>query len=513
LTTVDDLILANNLADRLAVIHAHAETNPYEKTARLARLNEACVQRDPNSTDEDLSAAKETRKAAEVAAMLNDGELQRAIAAHEQQQNTADLAAPQGPVRTYINVPYREKDEARSLGARWDRQKQSWYVPPGVNNDLFSKWTQQASQSAAQRRLYLAVPYGERGAAKAAGAKWDKAAKSWYAGPGADMDKLQRWLPENVQDQQGPAMTPREEFAEALTSLGCVLTGDHPMMDGQKHRIGVEGDRKGEQAGFYVGHLDGHPAGYIKNNRTGIDMKWKSKGYSLDSQEKAKLQAEAAVKLAARQAERDRQQEATAQRVTLQMDNLVPVSVPTPYMLAKGIQPHAGAMTDAEGQKTYIPATDADGKQWTMQYIQEDGTKRFAKDSRKEGCFHAVGGIEAIAAAPALVISEGYATAATLAEALGHGTIAAFDSGNLPAVARALHGKFPDKPVVIAGDDDRHLEVTQGINPGRVKALEAAKAAGGKAIFPVFAPGEAAYPASLDPITPKRYRDHQRVSK
>ncbi|WP_419617936.1 DUF5710 domain-containing protein, partial [Thiolapillus sp.] len=182
-------------------------------------------------------------------------------------------------MRTYINVPYREKDEARSLGARWDRQKQSWYVPPGVNSDLFSKWTQQASQSAAQRRLYLAVPYGERGAAKAAGAKWDKAAKSWYAGPGADMDKLQRWLPENVQDQQGPAMTPREEFAEALTSLGCVLTGDHPMMDGQKHRIGVEGDRKGEQAGFYVGHLDGHPAGYIKNNRTGIDMKWKSKGY------------------------------------------------------------------------------------------------------------------------------------------------------------------------------------------------------------------------------------------
>ncbi|WP_419636863.1 toprim domain-containing protein, partial [Thiolapillus sp.] len=266
-------------------------------------------------------------------------------------------------------------------------------------------------------------------------------------------------------------------------------------------------------AGFYVGHLDGHPAGYIKNNRTGIDMKWKSKGYSLDSQEKARLQAEAAVKLAARQAERDRQQEATAQRVTLQMDNLVPVSVPTPYMLAKGIQPHAGAMTDAEGQKTYIPATDADGRQWTMQYIQEDGTKRFAKNSRKEGCFHAVGGIGAIAVAPVLVISEGYATAATLAEALGHGTIAAFDSGNLSSVAQALHGKFPDKPVVIAGDDDRHLEATQGINPGKVKALEAAKAAGGKAIFPVFAPGEAAYPASLDPITPKRYRDHQCVSK
>ena len=146
--------------------------------------------------------------------------------------------------------------------------------------------------------------------------------------------------------------------------------------------------------------------------------------------------------------------------------------------------------TDREGQKTYIPAFDADGKQWTMQYIQEDGTKRFAKDSKKEGCFHPVGGMDALAAAPALVIAEGYATAASLAEGLGHATVAAFDSGNLPHVARALREKFPDKPIVIAGDDDKAQEIERGHNPGRAKAEEAAKAVGGKAIFPIFAPGE-----------------------
>jgi putative DNA primase/helicase len=31
-----------------------------------------------------------------------------------------------------------------------------------------------------------------------------------------------------------------------------------------------------------------------------------------------------------------------------------------------------------------------------MQYIQPDGTKRFAKDSRREGCFNPVGGMEAL---------------------------------------------------------------------------------------------------------------------
>lgn len=263
-------------------------------------------------------------------------------------------------------------------------------------------------------------------------------------------------------------------------------------LDGKKHRVPVEGGKAGALDGFYVGHLDGHPAGRIINNKTGTDVTWKSKGYALSGEEKAKLQAEAATKLAERSAEIEKQQEATAQRVGRQMDGLTAIEQPTPYLEAKGIKPQAGALTDKDGQKTYIPAFDVDGKQWTMQYIQEDGTKRFAKDSKKEGCFHPVGGMDALAAAPALVISEGYATAASNAEALGFATVAAFDSGNLPHVARALHEKFPDKPIIIAGDDDKQQEIERGHNPGRAKAEEAAQAVGGKAIFPIFAPGEQA---------------------
>ncbi len=90
------------------------------------------------------------------------------------------------------------------------------------------------------------------------------------------------------------------------------------------------------------------------------------------------------------------------------------------------------------------------------------------------------------------MIAEGYATAATLSKALGFSTVAAFDSGNLPHVARALHEKFPDKPVVIAGDDDRQVEAMQGVNPGKVKAEEAARAVGGLLLLPTFAPGEQA---------------------
>jgi putative DNA primase/helicase len=88
--------------------------------------------------------------------------------------------------------------------------------------------------------------------------------------------------------------------------------------------------------------------------------------------------------------------------------------------------------------------------------------------------------LQKIAMSPVVVIAEGYATASTLAE---HGkvpTLAAYDSGNLLSVATALHQRYPDKTIVIAGDDDHRAEN----NSGREKALAAAEAAAGVAIFP-----------------------------
>jgi antirestriction protein ArdC/phage/plasmid primase-like uncharacterized protein len=514
---------ADVLAERMAWVDAHSTLNEHEKAAKLARLHEQRLRRDPHSTEEDLAAAKEARKRADLAATLHDEDLQRRI---EHAQRDLAQQAASGSQRTLIAVPYKEKDEAKALGARWDRQRQSWYVPAGVDIALFAKWPQQQLTGGGQvaaageagggppaERVYLAVPYSERTAARAAGARWDKVAKSWCAGPDADMAALGKWKTEHVPVQQAPAMTPREEFAEFLQSVGCVISGDHPIMDGKKHRITVEGEKhsRNSGSGFYVGHMDGHPAGYAKNNKTGVEGNWKAKGYALDPQQKAVLAAEAAAKLQQREADLARVHEQAAARVAAQVAKLVPVVTPTPYMAAKGIGPQPGALTDEEGRKTYLPAIDSAGRQWTMQYIQENGTKRFAKDSRKEGCFHVVGeGLDELARAPAVVIGEGYATAASLRQALGFATVSAFDSGNLVAVAFALHEKYPDKPIVIAGDDDRHLELTQGVNPGRIKAEEAAQLVGGKVLLPIFAPGENAYPDGLAPVTPKLYRQHQR---
>lgn len=90
----------------------------------------------------------------------------------------------------------------------------------------------------------------------------------------------------------------------------------------------------------------------------------------------------------------------------------------------------------------------------------------------------------------AQLIAKNMNISPSLSQSLGFATIAAFDSGNLPNVATALHQKFPDKPIILAGDNDQHLEAVKGVNPGKVKAQEAARLTGGKVLLPIFAPGE-----------------------
>lgn len=45
-----------------------------------------------------------------------------------------------GASRIDLQVPFAEKDIARRLGARWDRDLRVWYVPVGVDDEPLRKW-------------------------------------------------------------------------------------------------------------------------------------------------------------------------------------------------------------------------------------------------------------------------------------------------------------------------------------------------------------------------------------
>lgn len=55
-------------------------------------------------------------------------------------QKSARSPSGMPPGSTLISVPFAEKDGAKKLGARWNAERRSWYVPPGIELSLFSRW-------------------------------------------------------------------------------------------------------------------------------------------------------------------------------------------------------------------------------------------------------------------------------------------------------------------------------------------------------------------------------------
>ncbi|HAU1758799.1 TPA: DUF1738 domain-containing protein [Legionella pneumophila] len=447
----------------------------------------------------DAYAKEELR--AEIASMLLGAELG---IGHDPSQHTAYIKSW---IRVLEDDPleiFRASADAEKIVNHLCALEQTQDINLGefieIKDDKLKEEVVMASENITSEKVWLSIPFKQKEIAKSTigklpdgtpGITWDKVQKCWYANPGVPVEKIKAWLPEHQVLTQEKSLIPEDEFKAALINLGAIVSGEHPIMDGKPHRISTEGDKNGEKAGFYVAHLDGIPAGYIKNNRTGAELNWKCKGYILTDEQKSTLKAEALEHQKTRQRELEAKQKSTALKLQQKLSMMTEVVEPTPYMQAKGIQIHYGVYTDSEKRLTCIPATDCEGTLWTIQYISEDGTKRFAKDSKKEGCFHVLGGLEKLAETPVILITEGYATAATIKDATKlPAIVSAFDSGNLKPVAKALRDKFPNTPIIVASDDDKHLELTKGINPGKEKGSEAANSVNGFMILPTFAPGE-----------------------
>jgi antirestriction protein ArdC/phage/plasmid primase-like uncharacterized protein len=380
--------------------------------------------------------------------------------------------------------------DAAVAGAAQDafQAKPDAAVPPATQEKM------KTSPKEEPARSYLLVPYAEREQARAAGARWDAKAKSWYAGPKADHEALAKWEPVSQKPSEATP-SPRQEFAARLMDAGARITGEHPIMDGKTHRIQVADDKSWDRSGFYVGYVDGiKPAGYFKNNRTGEEFRWKAKGYTLTADQKEAFVQAATLKLQQRERELAERQEQRAAQLTERRETLKPVNAETrtPYLVAKNIPAFAGVYTDDKAQTLFVPLVDAQGKQWSEQYIHADGVKRLAANARKDGCFHVVDGYERLRSAKVFVLAEGYSTAATIHDSLNAripvAVVSAVDAGNLTAVAKSLKQAFPDTPIVIAGEDDRLLQERKNMNPGRTGALKAAEAVQGVAVFPTFAP-------------------------
>ncbi len=373
-------------------------------------------------------------------------------------------------------------------------------------------------------RTYLAVPYADRDAAKALGARWDTTEKAWFAPEGTALNAgLDRWLPTPGAGDRSSDYVPdhvaKAEFGKMLRAAGAILDGD-PVMDGERHRVRMKGDKQYEKSGKYKGYLDKTPAGSLQDYRTGDVHLWSYQGEreAISAEERAVRDAlHAADREARERAELAKYENAAkiAARIYELSDRATPANA---YCREKGIRnpggeglrmvpaafsddltamgvvvaPNTAAAKAIRKQKPdatifikgdlLVPAYDMAGKIWTVQSINSS-FKSFMRGSRKQG-LHTMAGTKgpfhesvlATSVVLPIVISEGRSTGDALARALGHPVVVAFDAGNIRAVAKALHEAYPYRDIVIAGDND-HFRAHEMLDNGRLRGNRGVEAA------------------------------------
>lgn len=234
-------------------------------------------------------------------------------------------------------------------------------------------------------------------------------------------------------------------------SAGLII--DSLELDGQWHRVPVEGKKASNRSGAYCLSefvlRDGKVAvvGMISNWSQGIEERLTLDGIEGASPEdiaEAKKRARAAAEASKR--EKAQLQQETAKRSEEIWGNL-PDQGKSDYLKNKHVK--AWGLRFSRGS-VVVPARDVAGALWTLQFINAEGGKKFLTGGAKRGHFHLIGEIEKN---KPLGIVEGYATAATIHESTGIPVAVAFDAGNLLPVAMALRTKHSCNLIIFADHD------------------------------------------------------------
>lgn len=335
---------------------------------------------------------------------------------------------------------------------------------------------EEARKMTAREKTWLNVPYVEKDQAREAGARWDRKAKRWYAPAGTDLQPLQPWLsvPEKSRTQSPAVLDPCREFGSLLRAAGLVIEGD-PVMDGQIHRVPVADGKRGARDGAYQGFSDGRPNGWYQNHKTGKRGKWLATGHVLTSEAKKALRQESAEKLADREELRKEDQARAMKRAYAKWMNAEPASPDHPYLARKGVAAY-GLRQDKHGN-LIVPGYDEHGRIQTLEYINKDGAKWYEKDCPKRGAMAILPDQDALKGEVILMV-EGYATGASVHQATGLPVAVAFDAGNIKDAALAIKRQMPGVKLTICADNDAP-RITDEKNIGVAKAKEAASVVGG----------------------------------
>ena len=263
-----------------------------------------------------------------------------------------------------------------------------------------------------------------------------------------------------------------ESFREKASNFGIVLPSQI-LFDGKIHRFNpANGTSKGD-SGWYIARAE-DDIGWASfgNWSDGVKEKWFS-GQKIDAKTRKKIE-----KIYKDAEKEDQKKHKEAAKLANDLwEKATPASPDHPYLIAKSIQPHNARQIESG---LIIPSYSDDAENPTLiavQTISSDGSKKFTFGSKMAGAWSVIEG-----ATETIIICEGWATAATIAEATGQKTYIAWNAGNMPSVAQYVRARHPDAEIVIAADQDAWDKKTgerTDKNAGQKKGVEAAASCGG----------------------------------
>lgn len=248
-----------------------------------------------------------------------------------------------------------------------------------------------------------------------------------------------------------------QEFINHLYNEGYELVGQIKVNDARWSRLMYNGEKRLNASGGY--RLIQNPDGsYFANYGSSKDefgfRSWNSRKNA------EKTYGDMAAEKAARELYRksmEIRQNAIYVRVGQWISRIInhyPLAESHAYLTDKKIKPYGVKIRQKTGD-LLIPRYDTDGKIYGCQKIRQrhvgqKSFKSYVKNAKSKGLFYRIGNVGDM-----VIITEGFATGASLHESTGLPVYIAFDAGNILHVAQAVKSMHPKSRIVIAGDNDQ----------------------------------------------------------
>ncbi|MCL4556534.1 MAG: toprim domain-containing protein [Gammaproteobacteria bacterium] len=273
-----------------------------------------------------------------------------------------------------------------------------------------------------------------------------------------------------------------QEFASFVRSLGMIAP-ETVREGGKVTRFNPDNGRiDASKAGWLV-QFEDMRGGIVGSFADGSEHVWQAEGAQFTEEERRAFAIESRQRKEQAEREKVESQKAAAALAVNKYDKAVTVDGSINGYLLRKYLGHYCVKAD-NGQALILPIRDlVNGQIASLQFINLDGSKPFKKGGRLQGCGlilmsadttqkHTV---KDLAGHARVALCEGFATGASVRDALGCPVVVAFAANRLEDAARQVRQHNHDIEIVFCADNDTGKSVNTGAN----YAAEAAASVGG----------------------------------